>query len=448
MSCKKTWILALILTLSTPASWAEDTRASDSLENSLGLITKNPRSLDAEIHAIEIFRLWDRLGPGPVFEALDTIVGIKGASVRLRERARDLKARAQVRMGELKSANTSYRQRGFWNNWAVLGPFDNEGGLGFETPSDVEQGTSVNSNNSYPGKTGEIHWRRAPERIFHLGYVHIEALTESTANTCYYARTVLNADKSGRALFWVGAGGAFRAFWNGVEVLKDSAYRRPTPDRYAVEVGVRKGPNVSVIKVCDENQGNLGFYARLTDKKAEPWPTHYLSNPVGALQIAAPKPDIKRNLPGPLSRLVAQARQNPDNASIQARAAAYLLATDALDPNSHQARDFSRRACETSKRTSHCLLWAKLALDRNEARLALDKAYQTDSNSVPVLLALARLKKEGREPIRALPLIKRVLKLQSGDIEASVLEIELLANDFSNTAYELSTELDLNHPSG
>ncbi len=444
-----TILLASLITIAGICPvWADNKRAEKSLKGQWNQLKAAPTDLDAELKALSIFKLWDAVGPQPVMRTLKQIIALPQTSRRVREQARHFLALGMIMQGDIKGAEASYAQRGFLNQWLVVGPFDNDGGTGFHTPFPPEQTAALplDAKKILSGKDRDISFKKAPKQISHLGYIHIEALFEQHIDTCAYAVTTLESKTSGQAVLWLGAGGALRAFWNGRHVFEDPKYRRPYPNRSAVVVKMNQGSNRLLVKVCSEDGIDLGFFARITDSKAKPWPLTPAADQMHALKSPVSKGPASRILPQPLEQLVSRAK-NRRNAKALSEAARYLLETRSTDKSSHLARDMARKACTLKPSTSYCLTWAKLALDGNERRLALGHAIKADPNAVPTLLAMARLEMNGVDLQKAMPFVKKALSQVPGDLESKALEIEIHAEQgFLLTAYKDAEELVRKHP--
>ncbi|MCP4679517.1 MAG: DUF3857 domain-containing protein [Deltaproteobacteria bacterium] len=416
---------------------------------SLRKLRNSPDRVDAELRVISVFKAWDTVGPDLVMKTLKRIESFPKASVRVRERARHFLALGMLRLGDIEAATSDFAKRGFLSDWVVAGPFDNEGGTGFDTPFPAEQAAagSVDMSAPMPGKERDVRWRPAPTQFHFVGYNHMEALFEPSINVCGYAVTALESNKTGRGILRMGAGGAFRAFWNGREVLSDTAYRRPDPDRFAAAVHVKTGLNRLLVKVCAEDNDSLGFYARVTDMFAGAWPVSTAQDQSAALGTSIKPGPVGRSIPQPLELIVNAAKKRKDDLVLQLSAARYLFETDSINRLSLLARDMARAVCLRRPSVSKCLVYADLALDRNERRLALDKAHEADSESIATLLALARIEKDGSEPHRARSYIDAALALKANDLEARALEIEIsAAYGFTLSSYETARKLALAHP--
>ncbi len=444
--------VVLVLAVATSAAvafGADNSRAEKALEASWRKLRNSPDRVDAELEVISIFKAWNTVGPDLVMQTLARIESLPKASVRVRERARHFLALGKLRLGDIEAATSEFAKRGFLFDWIVSGPFDNEGGTGFDTPFPAEQAVvgSVDLDAPMPGKDRDVRWRPAPEQIHFLGYNHMEALLEPSINACGYAVTSLESKKAGRGVLHIGAGGAFRGFWNGREVLNDTAYRRPDPDRFAAAVQIRKGLNRLLVKVCAEDNDSLGFYARVTDMSARAWPIAAVENQLAALKTSIKPGPVGRPIPQPLELIVNAAKKRKDDLALQLSAARYMFETGSIDRLSLLARDMARAVCLRRPSVSKCLVYADLALGRNERRLALEKAHEADPESVSTLLALARIEKDGSEPHLALSYIDKALALKADDLEALALKNEIsAAYGFTLLAYENAHKLALAHP--
>ncbi len=434
---------AVVFQASIAINQTSDNKAIDA---ELKKLSASPKALDAEAPVIRIFEMWDAAGPKRVIDALTRISGMKGASLRARERAEYFLSLAKLRRGDVEGAEGDFTRRGFLRRWITTGPFGNEGGVGLDTAYPPEDEMSKKALSiGRPQK--KVTWRAVPEEAVHLGYVALEALHEPITNTCFYARTSLDARKAGAGVLKIGSGGAFKAFWNGREALDDEKYRSSDPDRLAATVDVKKGMNHLLLKVCTEERGDFGFYARVTDKTGAPWPLEAAADPLKAMTLPVPASAAARPFPQPMEKLVEKARKGTKSAAAQASAAEYLLLTYSADLDSHEARDMAKRACELSPGKGNCTLWSELSLDRNEARFALQKARDAAPEDPGILMKLAKWEMSGPEPARALPLLKAVLEKQPDNLEAKILEIDVASRrGFPSRAFKAAEALMKAHP--
>ncbi|MDJ0761418.1 MAG: DUF3857 domain-containing protein [Myxococcota bacterium] len=434
-------LIAIIASIYIAGARADAVPLPEKLNAHLEALIQHPHRLDAEIEVIEIFELWDLLGPEPIMATLGQVIDHPKLPIRVKERAQHLQAQGHLRMGNRDVARKSYEERGFdsfsdadsdsLSGWWVAGPFDNEGGTGVDVAFSPESKPTAALDATMPmtGKDGPVFWRIAPKQIFHMGYTHLNTMFESVLNTCVYAATSVMSPKKGNAVLRIGAGGAVRAYWNGALALADTAaaYNHPDPDRLSASVRVRQGANRILIKVCTEAGANLGFFVRLTDHRMQPWPLTLQSDPSGHFKTQIAMGPAGKALPSPLERLTKWASRSKNNPAALYAAARYISKTKSSNPNAVLARDDARAACHLNGASQNCLLWASLALDRNERRTALSSIDAQASKTRPVLLAWAAFEKDGHDPIKARPYIQRALALDPDDITAACLEVEVLA---------------------
>ncbi len=407
--------LALSVLLAVPTI---TTARDDSIDDLVSKIRKNPAGLDAELHVIEVFGKWETSDPKIVIDALQKIAALPRISFSARERAAHLLATARLRTGNPKAAQESYDKRGFISRWKVLGPFDNDGGTGFGVDRPLLEIASgpIDTSLEYDGVDGPIHWRSAPQEISSFGHTYLDPMVEGKS-VCVIASTTVVSDRAHRSALLIGTSGAFRAYWNGTKAIADDKYRGSDPDRFLAPIKVKRGENRLVVKVCSDETGAMGIYARIAPKGKKP----------GGSSIRK------------FFRRASSRNARPSN---MAAAARYALETNALHPSSHRARDLARKACEESGLPEHCLTWRALALDRNERILAVTQALTSSQNHVPSLLARAQLELAGAGIYRARGLVQKALILEPENLEAKMLMIEITGGEgFPLRAYREAAKL-------
>ncbi len=419
------------------------------LDEQMSHALANPKGADAEANAIEIFGMWDSAGAEATMAALEKLSGHKGASVRLRARAQYLLALGMVRLGQLTEAKAQVAKQGFVANWLVVGPFDNEGGTGFETEYAPESALTgpLFAATTMQGKTQRVGWRHAPAEVSNLGYTDLDPLFSPDVNICVYAATTIRAEKKGTGELRVGTGGAAKVFWNGAIVLTSDAYFRHDPDRLVAKVKINKGTNRLVVKVCKEESSELGVFARLTDHRATPWPEVPESDQLFAAAEAVRPGPRGKPLENPLDALNKLARKNSEDPDAASRAARYALMTGSIEASSTSARDFARIACIMDPTEANCTLWSRLAISEDEQREAFFRILERDADSVPATIAMAELNLNGLNPAKASSLIKKTLLWDAKNVKAELLRIRLLATrGFSRAAYARARTLHEKHP--
>ena len=141
---------------------------------------------------------------------------------------------------------------GFLTEWSLIGPFDNVGLKGFDIAYPPER--ELNLKAKYQGKMGEVEWKTfATEDEY--GTFDIAKKTEPFKGAVMYATTTFNADKERDVEIRLGTPNAWKVWVNGVQIFARDEYHRGTfLDQYKVSVKLKPGPNVILLKVCQNEQ--------------------------------------------------------------------------------------------------------------------------------------------------------------------------------------------------
>lgn len=439
-------LLALALSLAlicvSPRAEAGEARFDADLRDA---IQRLDASRGPEVYAAlrRVWSTWDRADPLAVEEALRAAAASPRLSPPARAYAALLVAYARSRRGDLDDARARVRALGYVGDWAVIGPFDNEGktGLDAERGPELDFDKAIVPGRAYSGKERPVRWRTLPAEAFPLGFVDSSALIRPEQRICVLSTTWVSARKGTtlpRAVSaWVGASGAFKLFWNGRPVLTEKAYRGYDADRQAALLTLEPGANALTLKVCGDDAAPV-FSVRLADARGAPDPgletTAELGASAEAAKLATGKQPAKPTAPaleGPLQafqRLVAA--REPPAATLEAYAR-YLDATDGDDASEHESRDFARRAAEREPSIERLLFAGQLSEDRNQQMEWVGKAAArvgratSQRDRVAVLLARAALARSGPNPQEASPLYDEVLALDPDDLPALVGRVEL-----------------------
>jgi len=170
------------------------------------------------------------------------------------------------------------RERGreakeFINTWLVAGMFDNDDansglvkdwiGESTVTPREAQMSDACT-------------WRYFDDRLFSRNYDDYQDLYsyfkvkkgQSIAAKVVYAHVYLHCLTATGAELRVGADNAFRVWINGVFV-GESTVGYPRRDSIRLPVTLATGWNRLLVKVANQEEGRLGFYARLCDAQGE-----------------------------------------------------------------------------------------------------------------------------------------------------------------------------------
>ena len=270
---------------------------------------------------------------------------------------------------------------GVVDRWLVLGPFDNEGkeGLDHAFAPEQEFGEAIDLMRPYQGKERPARWRAAPD-VYRFGWLDLGDLVRPREKVCVYATTFVRAKDGGAraASVWAGASGSFKLFWNGDEVLTDSAYR--SLDAESV-LGARHGwpkdgtasrPRYAVTTTarCCRCASPIARGPPTRDSSFRPTLAH---SPEAAKNVAVHKtktagPKIGGPIPA-FEAMTQGSKSPPEKLEAYAR---YLQTTGGDDAALHVAQDLARRAAKAGPRSRAICSRPSSADDRNEKREWLD----------------------------------------------------------------------------
>ncbi len=217
---------------------------------------------------------WDQLAPGllldpaaplrrePVQRLID--IGKKGGDVtalrQALEAARDedqITAAADALREKGESVDLP-RHFGFLMDWHITGPFDNRGRKGHETAFPPE--TSIDTAAVYDGmelKAGEknqIKWLPYTSAS-QFGIIDINKPLGMLKNATAYATTVWNSPEERTAEVRLGSKNAWKVWLNGrLLFARDEYHRGMMIDQYTMPVSLKKGPNIFLVKCCQNEQ--------------------------------------------------------------------------------------------------------------------------------------------------------------------------------------------------
>jgi cellulose synthase operon protein C len=434
--------LALGLLASSPSARAEAGLFHPDLVRRAGEV-ESARGPEAYAAIRRVWSAWDRARPAHVEEALLGFSRNEKLEPPVRAYAATLAALARVRRGDLKSAATEIERLGYVDRWLVIGPFDNEGKSGLDTAFGPELSLDkpIVPGRAESGKERPVRWRVVPREFPH-GFVSLGALVRPEQKICGYATTYVRGrggEKRPRTVTaWIGSGGAFKAFWNGREVLESDRYAAHDFDRFAVTLRLDPGTNALTLKVCGEEAPPV-FSVRFGDEKGAPATGLELSNDPAqsasaaetALRVKrepAPKKPVKAGVEGPaqaFERMTSAKTATPRDVEAHAR---YLYETDGDDPAVHLARDLAVRAAEKEPTVRRVLLAAALAEDHNHRKDWIDRAEALVPKGKldrDVLLARALERRESPSFQEAFPYFDRLLTIDPDNVLALQGRVEL-----------------------
>lgn len=187
---------------------------------------------------------------------------------------------------------------GLVTEWQVIGPFDEPAPAGYHAKLAPET-TTYDSAMTVPGR-GDVKLTWKPTQSDRVdGVIDLNKLLGSTQNRVAYLAAVIESPNDMPAEVRVSTPNAIKVFVNGDVVLAREAYHQgKSRDQYAGKLTLKKGSNVVLVKVCQDNQQppwakDWSVSARLCDETGGKLPLTQYSTPADS---AVP-------IPYPLGRL-------------------------------------------------------------------------------------------------------------------------------------------------
>ncbi|RKU27711.1 hypothetical protein C6497_10840 [Candidatus Poribacteria bacterium] len=151
--------------------------------------------------------------------------------------------------------------------WMVLGPFDNAGAIGYNTPYIPEDMTEIDLTRQYDGLDGPVSWKRFTDAKLD-GYIH---LGEKNADwQVSYAFATVTSPDTRKVQFRFDSDDQGKLWLNGKEEFTHTKAFAARIDTYTIPVTLNPGKNTVLVKVCNE-MGGWAFYLRITDNNGQPF---------------------------------------------------------------------------------------------------------------------------------------------------------------------------------
>ncbi len=171
--------------------------------------------------------------------------------------------------GMIEKADKYIQKTGFVTEdaWMVLGPFDNAGGIGYDTAYIPEDITEIDLNAKYDGLNGEVSWKQFTDEKLD-GYIRLGE-RDIDWRVSYTFATVTSPDER-EVQFRFDSDDQGKIWLNGTEVFAHTKTFAAKVDHFTIPVKLKQGKNSILVKVCNE-QGGWGFYFRITDQNGQPF---------------------------------------------------------------------------------------------------------------------------------------------------------------------------------
>ena len=150
--------------------------------------------------------------------------------------------------------------------WMVIGPFDNVGGIGYNTEYIPENLPQIDMTAKYDGKYGQVSWQKHTDEILN-GYI---GLGKGENRAVGYAFATVNSPDEREVEFRFDSDDQGKVWLNGIEVFTHTKTFTAEIDNFIIPVTLNAGKNSILVKVCEES-GGWGFYLRITDKNGNPF---------------------------------------------------------------------------------------------------------------------------------------------------------------------------------
>ena len=171
--------------------------------------------------------------------------------------------------GMLEKADAHIQKTGFITEdaWRVLGPFDNAGGIGYNTSYIPEDITEIDLTTKYNGLNGLVSWKQFSDNELD-GYIRLGE--ENVDWQIFYTfATVISPDER-EVQFRFDSDDQGKVWLNGEEVFSHTKTFMAIIDTYTIPVILKPGKNSILVKVCNE-EGACAFYMRITDQNGQPF---------------------------------------------------------------------------------------------------------------------------------------------------------------------------------
>ena len=141
---------------------------------------------------------------------------------------------------------------GFLTEWSIAGPFDNTSLKGYDTVYAPEKGIDLTA--TYVGKEGPVTWKKV-STADEYGVLNIAKQLAPFKGAAMYATTTFDSDKARPVEFRLGTPNAWKLWVNGKLVFARDEYHRGVQlDQYSVKTELKKGQNVILLKICQNEQ--------------------------------------------------------------------------------------------------------------------------------------------------------------------------------------------------
>lgn len=298
--------------------------------------------------------------------------------------------------GETERARAVFDALGYLRDWLLVGPFDNERGVGMTTAYPPEQAGAdvLLLAEPMPGKVRDVRWRANPGVHHALGRIVLHEVFRPDTQVVAYLTTAIQSEADQDVVLNIGSSGPLAVSLNGEPVFESSAERPFGPDQDRVVLPLVAGWNRVLLKVGVED-GAWVLETRLTDSVGRPLLLPSDSSLAGLASPPARQATIR--LPLSASDVLASFRgdgiaqlalaqlqllAHPHDYTSNADRLAAQAAVDALPGDGHAAWLLTQALYPENKSRSE--------MSTGPYQAALERVLELDPGHIPALLASSR----------------------------------------------------------
>lgn len=343
--------------------------------------------------------------------------------------------------GRIEEAAALRDRLGYLTDLQLVGPFDNERGVGLSTAYPPEQGVDLTA--IHAGKEREVRWRRVPVEPLD-GRIQLDGLLRPTEQAVAYLATALWTAEARPVVLRIGSSSPVHVFHAGQAVFTSNAERPLGDDQDRVVLDLAAGWNTVLVKSGVE-EGDWSLVLRLTDLGGRP-----LAVGSGELRVDSARSGQQDGPPpGGIALPAGEARDllaaAGDDAAAWRDLARWLLIVHPHDQGSDVAERAARRAVELDPdhvEGRYVLAESLFPRGRSRAEMALgpylaelDGVLERDGDHLAALLSRTRFHTQflpmpdrvdelTRRMVELAPESWRALGARAGHLEERGREVE------------------------
>ena len=159
------------------------------------------------------------------------------------------------------------------SEWLTIGPFDNIGGIGYNTAYIPEETTQIDLNAKYEGISGEVTWQQGVDKVYDGFY----SFGDDERMFTSYAWITFTSPDERQAQIRFDSDDQGKVWLNGKKVYAHRRTHGAQIDRRTIPVTITTGKNTILVKVSNESLP-WGFYLRITDTDGNPYDDLKINN--------------------------------------------------------------------------------------------------------------------------------------------------------------------------